>query len=408
MRIVLFDLNIDGHHLSYASYLIRYLQEKGCSVAFVTLKPDYRITNLIEKYPGLIVEYVGDAQSIQRKDFLRKHLQTLHGLQRCFEFANRYEADVVHLLYMDACDIPLCFLRHRLRGRTWRLFGTLWWLHFIHTEGDDVTIKTKIYHKIRPAALRRVFEDDVLNTLFVHTERIKETLLRYYRWSKHFGERVVVVPDAVETPDSSCSQEEARKKLNLPLNIPILLYFGALDGYKGPDTLFAAIKNVHQNFALVMAGPSGSFTQDDVNRWKKDISESVQVIDRIEFVPEYDVLYYFTSADGVVLSYRKSFKSTSGILQHAAGARKPVIVHDVGEIGKTVRDFSLGILVNPDSLSDLSQAIEHFLSHRKEITEQVIPNAIRYTEQQHWRVMTSKVEEAYLTQWSRNMRGITV
>ena len=398
MRIVLFDLAIDGHHLSYASYIIRYLQEKGHSVAFVTLKPDDRIIDLTEKYPGLIVEYVDDTRSVQRKDFLGKHLQTLHGLQRCFEFANRYKADVVHLLYMDACDVPLYFLRHHLQGRTWRLFGTLWWLHFIHADGDDVTIKTMTYHKIRPIALRRVFEDDVLNVLFVHTECIKENLLRYYRWSKHFGERVVVVPDAVETPDFVCSQEEARKKLDLPLNIPILLYFGALDGYKGPDTLFAAIKNVHQNFALVVAGPSGSFTQDDVNRWKKDISESVQVIDRIKFVPEDDVLYYFASADGVILPYRKSFKSTSGILQHAAGARKPVIVHDVGEIGRTVRDFSLGILVNPDSLSDLRQAIEHFLSHRKEITDQVTPNAIRYTEQHHWRVMTSKVEETYMSE----------
>ena len=398
MRIVLFDLAIDGHHLSYASFIIRYLQEKGHSIAFVTLKPDDRITRLIEKYPGLIVEYVGDAQSIQRKDFLGKHFQTLHGLQRCFEFANSYRADVVHLLHMDSCDVPLYFLRRRLRWRTWRLFGTLWWLHFIHTEGDDATIKTKIYHKIRPVALRRVFEDGVLNALFVHTERIKENLLRYYRWSKHFGERVVVVPDAVETLDFSCSQEEARKKLNLPLNIPILLCFGGLRGQKGLDILFAAVKNVHQRFALVVAGTPGGFTQGDVNRWKKDLPASVQVIDRIEFIPEDEMLYYFASADGVVLPYRKSFKGTSGVFQHAAGARKPVIVHDVGEIGRTVGAFSLGILVNPDSLSDLSQAIKHFLSHRKEITEQVIPNAIRYTERHHWRVMTSKVEEAYLTQ----------
>ena len=398
MRIILFDLAIDGHHLSYASYLIRYLQEKGHSVAFVTLRPDDRITNLTEKSPGLIVEYVGDVQSIQRHDFLGKYLQTLHGLQRCFEFANRYKADVVHLLYMDACDVPLYFLKRRLRGQTWRLFGTLWWLHFIHTEGDNVTIKTKIYHKIRPVALRRVFEDGVLNVLFVHTERIKETLLRYYRWSKHFCERVVVVPDAVETPDFSCSQEEARKKLNLPLNIPILLYFGGLRGQKGLDILFAVIKNVHQRFALVVAGSPGTFTQDDVNSWKKDLPESVQVIDRIEFIPEDEVLYYFASADGVILPYRKSFKGTSGVFQHAAGARKPVIVHDVGEIGRTAKEFSLGLVVNPDSPSDLSQAIEYFLSHQSEITEQVTPNAIRYTEQHHWRVMTSKVEGAYLTQ----------
>ena len=395
MRIVLFDLAIDGHHLSYASYLIRYLQEKGYSIAFVTLKPDDRITRLIEKNPELIVEYVGGAQSAQRKDFLGKHLQTLHGLQKCFEFASRYEADVVHLLYMDACDIPLYFLKHRLRGRTWGLFGLWFWLHFSHAEDDNVTIKTKIYHKIRPAALRRVFEDGVLNVLFVHTEHIKKALMHYYRWPEHFGERIVVAPDPVEIPDFSCSQEEARRKLNLPLNIPILLCFGGLRKDKGLDNLFAAIKNVHQKFALVVAGPPGYFTQDDVNRWKEDISESVQVIDRIKFIQD-EISYYFISADVVVLPHRKSFKGTSNVLQRAVGARKPVIVHDVGELGRTVRDFSLGMVVNPDSLSDLSQVIEHFLSNREEITKKVAPNAIRYAKEHHWRVMTANMEQAYL------------
>ena len=396
MRIVLFDLYIGGHHLSFVSYYVRYLQEKGHSVAFVTLKPDDQITCLTEKYPGLIVEYVGGIQSVQRKDFLGKHLQTLHGLQRCFKFANRYKADVVHLLSVDQCDVPLYFLTPRLRARKWRLFGTSFKIHFIHSEGDNVAIKTKIYHKIRPFALRRVLEYGTLNVLFVHTERIKQSLLRYYGWSERLGERIVIIPDAVDVPDFSCSQEEARRKLDLPLNIPILLYFGGLRRDKGLDLLFAAVKNVHQKFALVVAGDPGGFTQNDVNRWKKDLPESVQVIDRIEFIPEDDVLYYFASADGVVLPYRKSFKGTSGILQHATGGRKPVIVHDVGEIGWAAREFSLGTVVNPDSLSDLSQAIEYFLSNQKKITEQVIPNAIRYTEQHHWQVMVSKVEEIYV------------
>ena len=395
MRIVLFDLYISGHHLSFVSYYVRYLQEEGHSVAFVTLKPDDQITRLMEEYPGLIVEYVGDIHSVQREDFLGKHLQTLHGLQRCFEFANRYKADVVHLLSIDECDVPLYFLNCRLRVRKWRLFGTSFKIHFIHSESENITIKTKIYHKIRPIALRRVLEYGTLNILFVHTERIKQSLLRYYGWSKHFGKRIVVIPDAVEVPDFSCSQEEARKKLNLPLGIPILLYFGGLRKDKGLDCLFAAAKDVHQEFALVVAGAPDSFTHDDVNRWKKELPESVQVIGRIEFIPEDDMLYYFVSADGVVLPYRKSFKGTSGILQHAAGAGRPVIVHDVGEIGWAAREFSLGIVVNPDSLSDLSQAIEHFLSNQKEITEQVTPNAIRYTEQHHLRVMVSKVEDIY-------------
>ena len=398
MRIVLFDLATDGHHLSYASLIIRHLQEKGHSVVFITLKPDDRIIDLTEKYPGLIVEYVGDMQSIPRKDFLGKYLQRLHGLQKCFDFANKYGADVVHLLHMDVCDVSLYFLRYRLRKRRWQLFGTLFWLRFIHTEDDDATIMTKIANKIRSVPLRRIFEDGILNILFVHTKRIKETLIHYYRWPRYFEERIVVIPDPVEIPDFSCSQEEARRKLNLPLNIPILLYFGGLRKAKGLDILFSALKNVSHKFALVVAGASDYFTRDDVNLWKQNLPESAQVIERIEFIPEHYVLYYFVSADGVILPYRKSFKSTSGVLQHSAGARKPVIVHDVGEMGRLAKEYSLGIVVNPGVPDELSRAIEHFLSHRKEITKQVATNAIQYAEQHHWRVMVSKVEESYMVE----------
>ena len=396
MRIVLFDLSIDGHHLSYASFLIQYLLERDHIVAFVTLKPDDRITHMTEKYPGLIVEYVGDdVRCIQRKVSVEGHLQMLNGLRKCFEFADRFEADAVHLLYMDACDIPLYFLSRRLRRRSWRLFGLWFWLHFVHSAGDDATIKTRIYHKIRPFALKRVFEDNTLDVLFVHTEHIKQAFMHYYRWPESFEERIVVAPDPVEIPNFSCSQEEARRKIDLPIGIPIILCFGGLRKDKGVDILFEAVRNVNHRFALVVAGPAGYFTQSDVDRWKENLNETVQVIDRIRFIQD-EISYYFMSADVVVLPHRKSFKGTSNVLQRAVGARKPVIVHDVGELGRIVREFSLGVVVNPDSLTDLSQTIEYLLSNREQITERIMPNAIRYAEEHHWRVMTANIEQAYL------------
>jgi len=49
MKVVLFDLLVGGHHIGYASYITRYLVERGDEVTFVTWKPDESVERLREE-----------------------------------------------------------------------------------------------------------------------------------------------------------------------------------------------------------------------------------------------------------------------------------------------------------------------------------------------------------------------
>ena len=50
MKIILLDPETSGHHIKYASYLIRYLIEQGDMVTFITWKP-CKLINSLQNFP---------------------------------------------------------------------------------------------------------------------------------------------------------------------------------------------------------------------------------------------------------------------------------------------------------------------------------------------------------------------
>ena len=118
---------------------------------------------------------------------------------------------------------------------------------------------------------------------------------------------------------------------------------------------------------------------------------------RLKYIPDEDIATYFSAVDAVVLPYRRTFKGTSGILQRAAAAGKPVIVSDVGEVGPIVRENNFGIVVDPESSESLAGGIKQFLAQPLKWREQVKFRAIQYAKTNHWRKMASGVRRAYLS-----------
>jgi len=70
-----------------------------------------------------------------------------------------------------------------------------------------------------------------------------------------------------------------------------------------------------------------------------------------------EALEVFKIADVVVPPHKKSFHAQSSVLNLAIGYEKPCIVSDVGGIGETVRRYDLGIVVEPESISELKEGI---------------------------------------------------
>lgn len=200
--------------------------------------------------------------------------------------------------------------------------------------------------------------------LIVHYENGKQQLID--RWNLSGG-RVTVIPHGIMKPlHNRPGKAAARKKLNLPSDCRVLLFFGSIRPNKGLDVLLKAMKDICINnpkTLLVIAGalPRGmSFKPYSEIIQRLDLSKNVRPV--IEFVPDEDVDYFMSASDVVVLPY-KEFESQSGVLLRAYAHKKPVVVTDVGAMGEIVLEDKVGLVVEPDSPGALAGAVIDVLNN---------------------------------------------
>jgi len=393
MRVLLFDPVVHGHHLEYAGYLIDYLLEQGDEPIFVTWKHLPVLESFLAARPELDLRFVSAEDREVGGNSLRRLFQIHRGLRYTFELALEHGADAVHHLYLDRTELPLTLATSGNRGRLpWRLLGTLWWPYFFHDRDEGVGTAKRLFHHANLTSLGRLLARGRLHRLFVHSARIKRLLLEVY--GPTVDTRIVVVPDPSPTP-KGLSAAVARQELGLPPDGPVLLFFGALRSDKGPDILLDALRLLDGDWRAVVVGRPSAIGHAEVETYRKTLSHPDRLIPRLGFVQEEDVDRYFAAADVIVLPYRRTFRGTSGVLQHAAAAGKPVIAADVGDIGPTVREQALGLVVEPESSQALARALRTFLRAAQRFQKDVEPRARAYASASDWRVLGEKVRASY-------------
>lgn len=400
LRVVLFDPILDGHHFEYASYVGRYLSDVGDQVTLVTwsaAEPSAGPSVSDSPFPVRSVNKQGSR--LAQNPALRL-VQYIQGFRYCESLAREQEADIVHHLYIDRAELPLLMATLHLHSTDpWNLFGTLFWPYFLHEPGETVPLPKRLYHQASHAALRRLLQRKHLKGLFVHSDRIRKRLLASYK-DDSLASQIVLVPDPSPTPIAH-SQQTARDRLVLPPENPIFLFFGGLRWDKGPDILLQALPLLQGNWTVVLAGRPDLIGQTEIEACRRRLSDPGKLVTRLGFVPELDTDSYFQAADAVVLPYRRMFGGTSGVLQRAAAAGTPVIVTDVGDIGPTVREQGLGIVVEPEAPAALAEAMRQFLKTRVELTKYVQPRALAYAEASSWRQLGERVRAAYSASLSK-------
>ena len=193
--------------------------------------------------------------------------------------------------------------------------------------------------------------------LIVHYEDGKRQM------ADHWGictDHIDVIPHGIIPLQNPPDLTAARKKLNLPSNYQIILFFGAIRPNKGLDILLKAleiIKSRNRRVLLVIAGGLlGRFNFEpysDIIK-KADLSDYVQTF--IHFIPEEEVDYFFAASNLVVLPYLK-FEAQSGVLLRAYAHKKPVVVSNVGAMGELVNSDEVGLVFEPGDAEPLAEAI---------------------------------------------------
>jgi glycosyltransferase involved in cell wall biosynthesis len=195
----------------------------------------------------------------------------------------------------------------------------------------------------------------------------------------HFGEKM--------------DKNLARKKLGLPADEPIILFFGFIRKYKGLDLLlqamailqFEQLNNTKKTMPkLIIAGEY----YDDA-KYYTDLIESLGIQDLIyaftHFIPNDDVQLYLNACDFVIQPYRHA--TQSGVTPLAYHFEKPILVTNVGALPEMVLEDKSGIVAEPTAAS-IAQGIDrlyelgehHFLDHLRKSKE-------KYS----WEVLTNTI-----------------
>jgi glycosyltransferase involved in cell wall biosynthesis len=199
--------------------------------------------------------------------------------------------------------------------------------------------------------------------LIVHYEDGKKQLTEH--WGIH-PENIDVIPHGIMPVQNPCNPSDARKKLNLPQDRQIILFFGGIRPNKGLDILIKALEIVklfNEQILLVIAGGLlGRFSFEQYSNMIKNAGLSNHVQTFIKFIPEEDVDYFFAASDLVVLPYLK-FEAQSGVLLRAYAHKKPVVASNIGAMGELVSTDKIGLTVEAGVVELLAQAIINALDN---------------------------------------------
>ena len=193
---------------------------------------------------------------------------------------------------------------------------------------------------------------------------------------EHFGERK--------------ERTEACNALGINPNERYSLFFGLIRDYKGLDTLIEAwAKFRRPGHKLLIAGEFYASREKYV-----EIIERLQLTNDIilhdHFIPDSEVVNYFSAADCVVLPYKTA--TQSGVTQIAYNFRTPIIVTDVGGLKEIVPDGVVGYVVE-SSVDGVLNGLERIYEAGR--LEEFMRNMEHERKRFSWATMCDKIEEVY-------------
>lgn len=357
----------------YTTMLCRALRERGHDVLLVSFKrqyPRWLFPGRSDKDPS------EDPLEVEGANYWIDSLNPLTWLT-AFWRIRRYRPDAVILQWWTTFWAPVWFVL----GALIRLLQRVPLIYLCHNV---------LPHEVRwwdPWLARTVLR---WGTRFiVQSAEEKERLLDLIP-----GAHVDIVPHPVYDmfADQRLPQAEARARLGLPLDVPILLFFGIVREYKGLRDLLEALPEVRKRLGRVVLVVAGEFWEEKqpylemIDRL--GIGDSVVIEDR--YIPNEEVPLYFSAADLLVAPYRRV--TGSGVVQMAKGFGLPAIMSSEGGSRETVGAGENILLLTPRNSKAFVEAVSQLLGRGKtsprlaQSAEEAIPC--------HWEYMVSVLESA--------------
>ena len=214
--------------------------------------------------------------------------------------------------------------------------------------------------------------------IIVISNHIKSVLLK-----KGFKEKdILVSPDAVNlSMFQNLDKLEARRRLNLPKDKKIVMYWGNFKAWKGIDTLAESVKYMRNYFIVMIGGTKDT----DIARIRKMVTGENNVL--VEGFKDQELLpTYLASADVLVLpntakdENSRLFTSPLKLFEYMA-SRRPIVASNVPALREILND-SNAMFFNPDDPKNLARTVELTLQDNlraQNVANQAFKDVERYT-----------------------------
>ncbi|MFA6406334.1 MAG: glycosyltransferase family 4 protein [Patescibacteria group bacterium] len=192
------------------------------------------------------------------------------------------------------------------------------------------------------------------------TQGLKSDLVEKYGYP---SKKILVAPDGVdlETFNILITREEARKKLDLPMDKKIVLYTGHLYKWKGVDTLAQAVTSLPLDTLVYMVGG----TEEEIKLFKQRNFDTSRIIN-VAARPREEIAVWLKAADVLILpnsgkeAISEKYTSPLKLFEYMASGT-PIVASDLPSIREIIgpEDAEFFIADNP---ADLARAIRSLLA----------------------------------------------
>lgn len=183
---------------------------------------------------------------------------------------------------------------------------------------------------------------------------------------KYLGisDKILVAPDAVDLEKFKIelSRDEARAKVNLPLDKKVVMYTGSMFSWKGVETLYDSAKKFSDDYLFVAVGGRQTW----VDEFKVDHPETINF--KILGHKDHNLMpIYLRAADVLVLpnsdleEVSRICTSPLKLFEYMASGR-PIVASDLPSIREIVDEDS-AVLVKPSRAEALAEGLRSVLNN---------------------------------------------
>lgn len=305
---------------------------------------------------------------------------------KMFQEALKYSVDLVHVHSGSFPIVGLAAMRHAKRENIPLVFTY---------HGDVQESHGGLIRRMGISFCNKYLIDKVLSYARVIIS-LSENYIDESRFLRKYRDKIVVIPNGVNIEDFDIpySKKECREKLGLPADEKIVLFFGNLVRYKGPDILVRAMPSILKEVPdtkLVFVG-SGEM-KGELEKLSKKLSVD-RCVKFAGFVSESSKILYYKAADVFSLPSTMGPECFPIAILEAMACGIPIVASKIGGIPDIVKDGKDGLLVPPKNQKALTDSIIYLLEN-EDIIRKMGKNGRGKVEDYSWERIAEETEKVY-------------